>query len=79
VHINNSTIEKSSIAGVMSYVKKSEYGPSFMDMNNITFKNNNFNSLAQIGSKIIIDGKVDKTINLNVDALYDSIMKSGLK
>ena len=79
VYINNSTIEKSSIAGVMSYVKKSEYGPSFMDMNNITFKNNNFNSLAQIGSKIIIDGKVDKTINLNVDALYDSIMKSGLK
>jgi hypothetical protein len=79
VYIDNSTIEGSSVAGIMSYVKKSEYGPSFMEMNNIIFKDNRFNSLTQIGSEIIIDGKTDKTINLNVDALYGSIMKSGLK
>jgi len=35
--------------------------------------------LTQVGSKTTIDGKIDKMINLNVDVLYDSIMKSGLK
>jgi len=79
VYIDNSTIERQSIAGIMAYVKKSEYGPSFMKVDNIVFNDNNFDSLTQVGSKTTIDGKIDKMINLNVDVLYDSIMKSGLK
>jgi len=79
VYIDNSMIERQSIAGIMAYVKKSEYGPSFMKVDNIVFNDNNFDYLTQIGSKTIIDGKTDKTISLNVDVLYDSIMKSGLK
>jgi len=50
-----------------------------MKVDNIVFNDNNFDYLTQIGSKTIIDGKTDKTISLNVDVLYDSIMKSGLK
>ncbi len=79
VYIDNSIIERSSIAGIMAYTKKKEYGSSFIDINNTRFKNNNLDTITQAGSTSIINGKTDKTVNLNVDMLYESLMKSKLK
>lgn len=76
--ISNSRIENSTVAGVMSYTKKPEYGASSVEINNMTFHGNKYNSIAQHGNQIVIDGKTEKTIDLNVKALYDFVTRPGL-
>ncbi len=79
VRINKSRISGSFIAGVMSYNKKREYGSSSMVLNGTILIDNVFDSIAQLGNQIVIDGEYDEARDVDVKALYSSLMKSGIK
>jgi len=77
--IRNSRIERSSLAAVMAYKKKEEYGGALMNIMNTAFAENNIRSIVQTGNAIIIDDVYETEEDLDVDLLYDTKMKPGMK
>ena len=63
----------------MSYTKKMEYGPASLQANNIEFGEMPVNALAQRNSRIVLDKKLIETVDLEVQELYSTIMKPGMK
>ncbi|MBT6326230.1 MAG: hypothetical protein HOJ35_09690 [Bdellovibrionales bacterium] len=59
-------------AGLMSYIKKPEYGSSEIMAKNITIESIGDNFISQNGSKITIDGVETSSVDLNVKNLYSS-------
>ena len=68
-------VESSSISGVeraalMAYEKKPEYGPASLEAVDLQIEGAARHAIAQIGSRISIDGKPVEPEALDVDALY---------
>ena len=61
---------KNSKIGLAGYIKKSEYGPSIISLENINIENTNDPFLVENNSKIIINGK---RLESNIEQVYDSI------
>ncbi len=77
--LSNARINGASFAGLTAYVKKPEYGPARIEANDVTMTNTETAALAQTGSAVVIDGSAVETRDVNVDALYDTVMRKGLK
>jgi hypothetical protein len=61
----------------MAYIKKPEYGPGGIEANNVTILNTAHESRAQRGSTISINGEQVETEDIDVETLYETIMKPG--
>ena len=57
-------------AGLMAYIKKTEYGPSEITVEELEFNSIGKKAIVQNGSKIIIGGKEIQTEDLNIKELY---------
>ena len=77
--ISNATIKQAHNAGLMAYIKKPEHGPARIEASNITFVDTAFQTLAQTGSTIVIDGKPVDSEDVDVEQLYKTVMKPGLR
>lgn len=62
-------------AGLMAYVKKSEYGPAEITAKILEFNLTKQLAIAQKGSKITIDGVETISKDLNVKELYGSLVR----
>ena len=77
--ISDSSIELTSNAGLMAYIKKPEYGFAQITANHLVIRNNPSTARVQKGSSITIDGKSVLTEDVDVKELYKTIMKPGLR
>jgi hypothetical protein len=77
--LTDSTISGASFAGLTAYIKKPEYGPASIDAQNVVISDTENAVLAQTNSVISVDGQEIETRDVNVDALYETIMQKGLR
>ena len=68
--ITNSTIENARVAGLAAYIKKSIFGPSSIDAENVQIVDTATETLVQTGSTVILNGKEQNTKDLDVKTLY---------
>jgi hypothetical protein len=73
----DTTIENVSSVGVMAYVKKQEYESATITAHTLTFKNCGKNIAVQKGSHIRLNDKDIPTEDVDVEELYNTIMKKG--
>jgi len=77
VSVSFSSIEHIKNIPLMAYIKKSQFGPAKLTVNNTIIEHNNTQAVAQTGSEIKIDNHSIETTELAVDKLYENIMKSN--
>ena len=77
LELYDSTFINSRLAAIMAYSKKPEYGPGSFVATHVTIQGSSPVARVQHGSRIILDGQEVPTEPLNVDRLYDTIMKKG--
>ena len=59
-------------AGLMAYIKKTEYGPAEITVEGLEYNSKTKKAISQKGNKIIIGGKEIQANDLNVQELYAS-------
>ena len=77
LEISESTIDASRTAALMAYIKKPEYGPAEIEAREIVFTDGVRSARAQIGSRIVIDGRTIGVEEIDVAELYETTMKRG--
>jgi hypothetical protein len=77
--LTNATISGANFAGLTAYIKKPEYGPASIEANNVVITETDDAVLVQTNSVVSMDGQEMETRNVNVDALYETIMQKGLR
>jgi hypothetical protein len=79
LNIEESTIRGAAFAGLTAYIKKPEYGPAEIEALNVTIAEAEPPTLVQTGSRITIDGSDVAAQDVDVDALYETVMRKGLR
>jgi hypothetical protein len=77
--LENTTITGAKVSALMAYIKKPEFGSAELIANNLTLSDNRTIAIAQTGSSISIDGVPVEAKDVDVDAMYDTIMRPGLR
>jgi len=77
--ISESTIQNSRISALMSYIKKPEFGVAEVIASKMNLKGNRATAVVQIGSRVVIDGVEQQAEDIDVDELYDTVMRPGLR
>ena len=73
--ISDSEFERIRHIAVMAYVKKPEYGPSKIVADRITLRDVGREGLAQLGSRVVLEGTELTPEDVDVDELYKGYMK----
>ena len=79
VIVQNSQITRAELAGLMAYVKKPIYPSSSLFAKNFKFTQLSFPAVVQRGNEINLEGKTIEPSDLDIQNLYKTSMKSGLK
>jgi len=79
LELSSSKIHNVRVAGLMAYVKKPEYGPGHITASAIDFGEDFEIAMAQKGSTIRIDNDEVETIDIDVNDMYKTVMKKGLR
>ena len=79
LELSNVRIEDVSVAGLMTYVKKPEYGPARISATGIEYSGTAPFARAEMGSEIVVDGEDIEPENMDVQGLYDTVMKKGAR
>lgn len=75
----NITIKGAKFAALTAYIKKPEYGGATIIADDITVDGGNTRNLVQNGSRIVLAGRTLDTQDIDIDALYDTVMKPGAR
>jgi len=75
--LSESTIKNARIAGLMAYIKKPEYGPGRIAAQQLEFEDVSVPARVQKNSVILINGTPVPTEDVDVEELYDTVMKKG--
>lgn len=75
--ISNSDIGGMTHAGLVTYIKKPEYGPAKIIADNIRFTGKFKQVWAQKENELLLNGRAIETEDIDVEQLYDTIMKKG--
>jgi hypothetical protein len=79
LEISDSSIKDANHAGLMAYIKKAEFGSARIEANKINFSGTAYEVRVQRGSSINLNGKQMESEDIEVEALYKTIMKPGLR
>ena len=77
--LSDSRISNVSFAGMTAYIKKPEYGPAEIVADNVLIENAETAVLVQTGSRVVVDGEAAESRDIDVDALYETVMRKGLR
>jgi hypothetical protein len=69
VTLNNSRISDASVAGLMSYVKKPEYGPASLIADDVSITGTSTPARVQRGSELWLNGAPIETDEIGVESL----------
>ena len=75
--IRDSTFTNMSGSGLITYIKKSEYGSASIDCRNCTFTDTAFIATNQRGSEIRIDGVLQPVTNFEQAHLVEAGFVTG--
>jgi len=70
--IEDSTLRRVTHAALMAYSKKPGYGPAELEARRVELDRVGRPALAQLGSRVVIDGAAQAAEAIDVDALYKS-------
>lgn len=79
LEITDTSIKGMQQAALMAYIKKPEFGGARIVANNLDISGEVAAARAQTGSTIIMDGRVVDTEDVEVERLYETVMKPGLR
>jgi hypothetical protein len=79
LNLSDAKISNASFAGLTAYVKKPEYGPAEIIAIDIVIKDAQTPVLVQTGSRVQLDGEDSAARDIDVDALYETVMRKGLR
>jgi hypothetical protein len=77
--LSDTEIAAARFAGLAAYTKKAEHGPAEIVAERVVIKDADESAIAQLGSRISIDGVAVEPRDLDVEALYETVMRKGLK
>ncbi|HJP04253.1 MAG: hypothetical protein CL799_13520 [Chromatiales bacterium] len=77
--LSDAKISNASFAGLTAYIKKPEYGAAEIVAQNVSIDSAETPVLVQTGSRVQLDGAEQETRDVNVDALYETVMRPGLR
>ena len=63
----------------MSYIKKPEFGVAEVFANNLALDGNRAVAVVQTGSRVVLDTIDIEPEDIDVDELYDTVMRPGLR
>ena len=63
----------------MAYIKKAEFGPGNIKGDKLAFNGTASEAIAQKGSNIILNGNQIDSVDVDVNELYKTVMKPGLR
>jgi hypothetical protein len=70
-------IRGARFAPLTAYIKKPEYGGATIIADDISIEGGKQENLVQLGSRIVVSGNEITAQALDIDALYDTVMKKG--
>ncbi len=79
LELKDSLIKDASFAAITAYIKKPEFGTAAVEATDVRVENVDDVVLAQTGSRVVVDGRAVPTQDIDVDALYETIMRKGLQ
>jgi hypothetical protein len=79
LYLKDAEIRAVRVAGLMTYTKKPEYGPARLVASDVRFSGTERHALAQSGSHLELDGQPVGTQDVDVDQLYETVMKPALR
>jgi hypothetical protein len=79
VTVQNSKIMGAKLAGLMAYTKKPVYPAATLRAKDIIFKHSTPNALVQNGNEVMLSGTLVEPSEFDINKLYKTSMKSGLK
>jgi len=79
LRIDGTVLNGTRVAGLMAYIKKPEFGAASIDAAGLRFNGSSPQARVQTGSAITIDGKAVEAEDVDVDQLYKTIMRPGLR
>ena len=79
IELTASTIKDARTASLMAYMKKPEYGPAYIEANDVQFVGVAPQARVQRGSEVIIDSHSVVVEDLNVKQLYETVMARGVR
>jgi hypothetical protein len=77
LEIRNATFRNIQFAGLMAYTKKPEYGPGYIMADQVTIEQTERITLVQTGSRLEFNKQVITPEDIDVDQLYETVMKKG--
>jgi hypothetical protein len=77
--LKDTKISNASFAGLTAYIKKPEYGPAEIIATNVAINGAQTPVLVQTGSRVQVDGEDSETQDIDVDALYETVMRKGVR
>ncbi len=77
--LSDSTISEVGFAALAAYVKKPEFGPAWLEARDVRYQGAAPRARAQNGSTLLIDGVRVAGEELDVEQLYATIMRPGLR
>jgi hypothetical protein len=77
--IRDSRIAAAGFAAMTAYIKKPEYGPARLVAENVSITGTDTPVVVQTGNQMTIDTIEVETQDVDVDALYETVMHPGLR
>ncbi len=77
--LSNTSIQNASVAGLMAYVKKPEYGAANLTAHSLSISATKRDSIVQTGSQLTVNGEHAASQNIDIKNLYQTVMKPGLR
>ena len=77
--ITDSTIKRARVAGLLAYIKKPEYGPAQLTATEMVILESDLPAKVQTGSTLHLNGDLIETEDMDVDVLYNTVMKRGIR
>lgn len=68
--VEGARIEDAHVAALMSYVKKPQYGPAYLEANGVTFRNVAREVVVQTGSDVRVDGRAFEGTDVDIEKMY---------
>jgi hypothetical protein len=79
LQLSDTKIINASFAGLTAYIKKAEYGPAEIIAENVVIENAETAILVQSGSRVELDGVAAEARDIDIDTLYETVMRKGLR
>jgi hypothetical protein len=70
-YVTNTTISKARFSALAAYIKKPVFGPASIEATELKILETETPAIAQVGNTILLNGEQVKTVELDVEKLYE--------